>query len=104
MTSERRSDERARLPLEMRWEGQSGKHVARVYDISLSGCYVETLGQVQLNEQIRFEIQLPTGRWMPLRGEVVHFQPDMGFGMRFTGLTETERELLARLIEYGRGG
>ena len=89
-----------RLPLELRWEGLSGRHVARVYDLALGGCYIETLGQVTQNEGIRFEIQLPTGRWMSLSGEVVHYQPNMGFAVRFTNLSEAERELLASLLDY----
>jgi hypothetical protein len=97
---ERRQFERARLPLEMRWEGLSGRHTARIYDLSLSGCYVETLGQVTPGEHISFEIELPTGRWLRLEGEVVHAQPNMGFGLLLNNLPETDRNMLAHLLEY----
>jgi hypothetical protein len=75
MGEERRLYERVRLPLEVRWEGLSGRHAARVYDLDLGGCYVETLGQVQAGERVRFEVQSPTGRWLGFRGEIVHAQP-----------------------------
>lgn len=100
MNEEQRHHERIRFPMEARWEGLSGKHVARVYDISLTGCYIETLRQVQLNEQIVFEIQSPTGRWLPLQGKVMHFQPNMGFGVGFINISELQRHALAELIDY----
>jgi hypothetical protein len=100
MSDERRLDERVRYPLEVRWEGLSGGHSARVYDLSLSGCYIESLGQVQPHEHIRFDIQSPTGRWLSLTGEVVHSQPHMGFGLRLLGLSELQRETLTELLDY----
>ena len=102
MAEERRRDERIPLILEVRWEGLSGKHVARISDISLSGCFVESLGQVSVGELVRFEIQLPTSRWMPLRGEVVYHLASLGFGVQFMGLTTMERNLLAHVIDYAR--
>ncbi len=104
MGDERRRHERVRLPLEVRWEGLSGRHAARVYDLGLGGCYVETLGQVQAGERVRFEVQSPTGRWLGFRGEVVHAQPNMGFGLRLVDTTERQREVLEGLIEYARAG
>ena len=102
MADERRRDERIPLILEVRWEGLSGKHAARISDISVSGCFVESLGQVSIGEVVRFEILLPTSRWMPLRGEVVYHLPSLGFGVQFTGLTTMERNLLAHVIDYAR--
>ena len=102
--ADRRRYERITLPLEARWEGLSGKHAARLSDLSYGGCYVETLGQVSVGERIRFEIQLPTGRWMELHGEVIYHQPTLGFGVHFTKLSELEREMLTSVIEYGSAG
>ena len=45
MENERREDERARVSIEARWEGLSGQHKARVADLSLGGCFIDTLGQ-----------------------------------------------------------
>ena len=103
MADERRQFERVRLPMEVHWEGLSGKHVARVYDLSLSGCYVETLGQVAGGERVRLDIELPTGRWMSLEGDVVHAQANMGFGLRLVNLSGADRGMLAHLLEYARG-
>ena len=84
---ERRRNSRASRLLEIRWEDLSGKYNARITDISLDGCYIESIGQVTVGQQIRFEIQLPTGSWVPVRGEVVNHQPNLGFGVRFIALS-----------------
>lgn len=102
MGDDQRLHQRVRLPLEMRWEGISGRHTARVYDLSLSGCYVETLGHVTRDERIEFEIQLPTGRWLRLQGVVMHAQSGMGFGLRLDNETGPEREMLERLLEFAQ--
>ena len=100
MAEERRGEERVPLTMDVRWESLSGKHSARISDMSLSGCYVETMGQVAVGEIIRFEVQLPTGRWLPLIGEVVYQLPAMGFGLRFRTLTTGQREVIASLLDY----
>jgi hypothetical protein len=100
MLNEQRRHERVRIPLEVRWEGLSGRGVARVYDLSLSGCYIESLSHVQPHMHISLNIQSPTGRWLSLSGEVVHSQPNMGFGVRLSGLSELQRESLAGLLNY----
>src|ERR1043165_990601 len=103
MSEERRAEERIPLFLKRRWKSLSGKHTARISDISLGGCYVETMGQVTMGDLIRFEVQLPTGRWMPLIGEVVYHLPGMGFGLRFRTLTESQKQMIASLINYVKG-
>lgn len=104
MTNEQRHHERVRLPLEARWEGLSGKHEARVYDISVGGCYIETLGQVTPGERVSFQIQLPGGIWLQLHGEIVHGELNIGFGLRFIELGERECELLLQMVELARNG
>ena len=99
---EQRLSGRVRLPLELRWEGLSGRHAARLYDLSSSGCYIETPGQVQAGELVRFEVQSPTGRWLRLKGEVVHTQTHMGFALRFLDLSESQTCVVDELVEYAR--
>jgi hypothetical protein len=102
MRKDSRRNERYPLPLEVRWEGLSGKHAARIADISLGGCYIESLAQVTVGEQIKFEIQLPTGGRMPLRGEIIYHQPSLGFGVCFHDLSIMERNVLSHMIAASR--
>jgi hypothetical protein len=98
MPDERRSSERKRILLEAKWESVSRRHEARVDDVSLGGCFVNTYAQVELQEDVNLEIQLPSGEWLPLRGKVASYQPGVGFGMSFTSLSEHEAAVLEELM------
>jgi hypothetical protein len=101
---ERRKYVRSHVPLEVRWQSASGGYTARVGDIGVGGCYVDSIAHVLVGEHVSLEVQLPTGGWLTLSGEVVNHQPNAGFGVRFTDLTESAREALANLAESASGG
>lgn len=98
MSHERRTDKRIRINLPARWAGMAGEHESRIEDISVWGCFVNTTDHVEKAEIISIEIQLPSGEWLALRGEVTSYQPGIGFGMRFTFLTDDEESALRELI------
>lgn len=98
MSGERRINRRKQILLEARWESLSSRHEARVDDVSLGGCFVNTYAKVELGEHVDLEIQLPSGEWLPLRGQVASYQPGVGFGMSFTSLTAEEIAGLEELI------
>ena len=101
--SERRSNDRKKVLLEARWESMSRHHEARVDDVSLSGCFVNTYGHAELQEAVNLQILLPSGEWLALKGTVASYQPGVGFGISFTFLTADEekavRELMASATE-----
>lgn len=80
----------------------SRRHEARVDDVSLGGCFVNTYAKVELGEHVNIEIQLPSGEWLPLRGEVASFQPGVGFGLAFTSLSEAEKGILKQQISSAK--
>ena len=82
----------------MRWDGLSRGVGARLEDLSLGGCFVNTRGLVNLGELITLEIKLPSGEWLPLRGEVTSCQPAIGFGLVFPFLTGEEEDELRQLL------
>lgn len=98
MTEDRRREERIPLNLSARYDGLSGAHEARIEDISLGGCFVNTAGQVGVGETITVEIKLQTGEWLQLLGEVTTQQPGIGFGMVFRLSTEAEERALRQLL------
>ena len=98
MTNERRRQPRASVMLEIRWEDLSGRYNARITDISVGGCYIESIGQVTVGQQIRFDIHLPAKNWVPFQGDVVYRHPNLGFGVRFVGMTEQKKEVLAQML------
>lgn len=98
MTEERRTDERVYLSVEARWEGLAGSYKARIADIGMGGCFVDTAGTVTVGEVVSVEIRMPDGVWLQLRGEVAFYQPNIGFSIGFTYLTDEEQYALAQLI------
>jgi hypothetical protein len=98
MTENRRSDERISINLPAKWDGLTGNYEARIEDLSLGGCFVNTAGRVDVGEVVGVEIKLPSGEWLPLRGEVASYQPGIGFGLLFTFLTSDEEETLRDLF------
>ena len=100
MDEERRRHKRVSVSLEAKLEGLHSNYPARVSDISIGGCYVETLAQVSVGEHVRVEVRMPTGSWLSLRGEVLYFHHTVGFGMRFLQLSQLEMEILNNLVSY----
>jgi hypothetical protein len=98
MPEERREDPRHTVTLTALWEGLSGRHEARVSDLSLGGCFINSYGKVELGEFILFKIKLPRGTWLELRGQVASIDKDVGFSLAFTFLTEDEQKALAPLL------
>ncbi len=94
MINERRKIKREPIILDVLWEGSGGKHEARTSDISMGGCFIDTIGQVAVGETITFKLCLPTGEWIELQGEVRYELPRFGFGVRFDSLSvENQRRL-----------
>jgi hypothetical protein len=95
---ERRSNNRKKVILEARWESMSRRHEARVDDVSLGGCFVNTYGHVELNEPVNLQILLPSGDWLALKGTVASYHPGVGFGMSFELNGDDEQNKVKELI------
>jgi hypothetical protein len=100
---DKRSAERVQVSLDARWEGVLAQCAGTVVDLSTTGCFILTSDLVAAEELIRLEVELPTGGVMYLWGQVVYKVSEMGFGIRFTGVSDAERQLLELLIDYARG-
>ena len=100
MSHERREDPRRVVSVEAWWEGLSGRHQARVSDLSMGGCFIDTLGRADVGEFMLLALKLPTGRWLRLRGQVASVSAhETGFSVAFTYLTEDEQDALTQLLD-----
>jgi hypothetical protein len=90
----------ARLPIlvEVLWGGGTPKSGARTTDISEGGCFIDTMGHAAVGESIDFKLLLPDGEWIPVQGEVVYELARTGFGVRFTKISDPDRERLKELL------
>jgi PilZ domain len=100
MNKERRIDERVPTNLPAKWDGLSGGHEARIEDISLGGCFVNTTGLVEIGEVVVLQVKLPSGEWLTLRGEATAVQLGIGFGLNFSFITDEEEYALRELISH----
>lgn len=60
---------------------------ARVVNLSVNGCKIESRVTPTIGEQVEFTVEL-VGRPAVLRGTVVHARDGFEFGIRFMGLDE----------------
>lgn len=102
MTQERRNEGRIPVLMEIKLEGTAGNYDARTGDLSNGGCFVETLGKVEVGESISFKLRLPSGEWLELDGQVMYEYPNVGFGLRFTNLSESHQKRLEWLVKAER--
>ena len=99
MSDEPRQHNPVIVSLDVVWQGSSGKFDARMSEISMDGCFIDSRVQGRaLGDMVDFKVHLPTGPWVSLQGELISEEYPVGFGLRFTGLTDEARRLLAEVV------
>ncbi len=87
------------VSLDVVWQGSSGKQDARMSEISMDGCFIDSRVQGRaMGDTVDFKVHIPSGPWVSLKGELVLEDYPMGFGLRFKGLTDGDRRLLAQVV------
>jgi PilZ domain len=95
---ERRSRPRLSVNLEAVWDSESDNHPALITDLSLGGCYLNTVGETRTGETVGFRVLLPDGDWLYVQGEVRHHTAGRGFGVQFADLAEEQQEKIEWLL------
>ncbi len=89
---------RLHIPLEVEMDFSSGAREARISDLSIGGCFVDSILNVDEGERVSFIIRLSAQESLSLSGDIVYSMPGIGFGIRFDELTEEQRFHLEHLI------
>ncbi len=84
---------------EIELEFSSGKQLVRIADISLNGCYVDTIISVPIGEDINFVFMRPGMENIGFSGKVAYLLDGFGFGIEFNSLTKEAENSLAKLIK-----
>ena len=100
---ERRSKKRYEVCLDAIWDGARGNSRARVTDLSEDGCYIDSISEALTGEILHLKVQLPSGEWLDLSGQVAHVFPRIGFGIRFVELSAITRQKLLWLLNHLQG-
>ncbi len=93
---ERRSTERARLIVDVFFNGTDATGVASTKDISAGGLYMNTQAELPEGSALMIRIPFSDGQQVVVNAEVVYSNPGHGVGLRFQGLTEKDRALMER--------
>jgi len=97
---ERRKATRLRTNISVRWETLTTQGRGTVSDLSSSGCFVLSGGEVVPHELMRLEMSLP-GKAMTFWANVVYGISEMGFAVRFIFASVAEQESLEQVILEG---
>ena len=98
MSKERRLNPRVKVNLTARWNNVLTQQEATVIDLSRAGCFVLSGGKVEPTELIRLEINFPNDELIYPWAVVVQPSEDIGFGARFTSMSDAERERLEEFL------
>jgi CheY-like chemotaxis protein len=98
MTDIPKKKDEVTVSLEVVWQGIAGKYDARMSEISMDNCFIDSMGQETMGETVSFKVRLPSGVWASLQGKVIYQEYPIGFQLQFTNLTEADRRILAQVI------
>jgi hypothetical protein len=99
MEIERRKAPRARVKLSARWEGAMSRENATVTDLSRTGCFLLTGGEVEVKELVWLEIQLTDAQAINFWAEVVNEASEIGFALKFNSSSPEDEAALAKFLE-----
>lgn len=97
MVNERRQHRRVARPFEGRFSGSSGNTVCRIADISLGGCFVQSLASPAPGEEVVVTVVVGN-HTLVFPGTVVYVDAGMGFAVRFRDIPQEELDELSRLL------
>ena|SRR2546423_4180602 len=92
-SDERRQHDRARLIVDVHFDGGDATGVASTQDISVGGLYLSTQTDIPVGETLALRIPL-AGQHIVVKGDVVYSNPGHGVGVRFHRLSNEARELM----------
>ena len=89
--------------IEIVLESASGKREARISDISIGGCFIDSIAGVFVTERISFVVKADDGRIVDFNGEVTYIFPGIGFGVKFIDLSDEASDYLRHAISSQTG-
>ncbi|MEQ1607238.1 MAG: PilZ domain-containing protein [Pyrinomonadaceae bacterium] len=101
--TERRSTNRFPVEVDVEWQGSGERLAGSVSDVSLDGCFVLSSGDVTDGETVKLFIPLADGMKVEFSGKVANHVLEIGFGLKFDGLSAAQRDVLSRIVREGNG-
>ena len=99
----KRSVPRVPTAIPARWGvGRDCPRPGKILNLSRKGCLIQAQVEPLYGKTIFLRFGLPTGHFMELQGEVVHYQRNLGFALEFRELDDETDRMLDQLVEYYR--
>jgi hypothetical protein len=92
--AERRSSDRKKLIVDVRFEGGDGTGIANTRDIGVGGLYMTTTAILDIGTPIVMSISVGE-KTLNINGVVVYSDPGHGVGVRFKDLSDENAEFLS---------
>jgi hypothetical protein len=96
--AERRAVGRSKVTLDVEWENVSGRHSGTLSDINEYGCFVLSSGEFTEGETLKLFLPIGEGMKLEIAGKVKNKVFEIGFALRFVGLTEAQKRVLREFI------
>lgn len=96
--SKGRTSKRAPVAIEIVLDSSAGGRSTRISDLSVGGCFVETINTYRPGETISFDLKDTNQVALKFNGVVAYSLDSIGFGLKFTGLNEAHLQFLRRHI------
>ena len=94
---ERRGAPRLPVDLTVNWETLKSQGRGQVSDLSATGCFVLSGGDIMSRELVRLQITSPQ-RSVTLWGQVVNVAVEIGFAVHFLIIDDLDRRDLRKLL------
>ncbi len=91
--SERRSSDRKKLIIDVRFSGGDATGIANTRDIGIGGLYMTTNAKLDIGTQVSMNMTIET-KEISVQGVVVYVDPGHGVGVRFSDLSPENEALL----------
>ena len=96
--AERRTSDRKKLIVDVRFDGGDGTGVANTRDIGVGGLYMTTTAPLEMGTPVLMTLSLGE-RTMHISGTVVYSDPGHGVGVRFRDVRDEDRATLTRELD-----
>ncbi len=93
-----RSHERKLIMIEIILDSSAGRRSSRISDLSLGGCFVESISNYREGEELAFELRSPYDNVLRFNGRVAYVMDTLGFGLEFHDLGQDQKEFLEEAI------
>ncbi|MBX3242934.1 MAG: PilZ domain-containing protein [Acidobacteria bacterium] len=94
-----RGEDRVTTVVEITLDSAAGSRPTRISDLSMGGCFIESITNYRPGEIISFDLKTISGEEIRFTGKVAYVLAGFGFGLKFNNLTSSHALFLRKTIE-----